>query len=332
MNGASAARGAPPAGPEPAPFRADLADGPEGGAAYWIRATDGLRLRVAHWPGGAKGTVLLFPGRTEYVEKYGRAAREFAARGYGTAAIDWRGQGLADRLLDDRLSGHVALFRDYQLDVAALLDWARALRLPEPFMLAAHSMGGCIGLRALIEGLPVAAAAFSAPMWGIRIAPGLRPMAWTLSWGLRAVGLGHRYTPGTSASSYVSASDFDVNLLTHDEEMFAYMARQIEQCPDLALGGPSTHWLSEALHETRLLNRIASPPVPALTLIGAEEAIVDADRVRERMLRWPLGRIETVPGARHEVMMETPPRRRRFFDGAAALFDAHRPDRAARSA
>jgi len=53
---------------------------------------------VGHWTGQhVKGTVLLFPGRTEYIEKYGPAAADFLARGFATVVIDWRGQGLADR-------------------------------------------------------------------------------------------------------------------------------------------------------------------------------------------------------------------------------------------
>ena len=75
------------------------ADGPQGGVAQWLTTSDGVRVRVAVWGRDApKGTVLLFPGRTEYVEKYGRAAGDLLARGFATVAIDWRGQGLADRL------------------------------------------------------------------------------------------------------------------------------------------------------------------------------------------------------------------------------------------
>ncbi|HMB14482.1 MAG TPA: alpha/beta hydrolase, partial [Roseovarius sp.] len=78
-----------------APFFADVAEGPEGGAAWWIRARDDVRLRVGLWNREApRGTVLLWPGRTEYIEKYGRAAARFASGGYATFAIDWRGQGL----------------------------------------------------------------------------------------------------------------------------------------------------------------------------------------------------------------------------------------------
>ena len=96
-----------------------------------MTARDGVRLRVGLWPKrDARGTVLIFPGRTEYVEKYGRAASEFAARGYAVATIDWRGQGLSERLIDDPLTGHVFDFADYQIDVAALTEAAAEAGLP----------------------------------------------------------------------------------------------------------------------------------------------------------------------------------------------------------
>jgi lysophospholipase len=132
----------------PAPFYGDLAEGPDGAAAWWVTTSDGLRVRVGHFPAAqpAQGTVLLFPGRTEYVEKYGRTAQAFAQRGFHTVAIDWRGQGLADRLLDDPRTGHVHVFDDYQLDLAAVMAAVHELDLPRPFHLLGHSMGGCFGM------------------------------------------------------------------------------------------------------------------------------------------------------------------------------------------
>lgn len=59
---------------ETAPFLTDLAQGPDGARAVWVQAVDGKRIRLGHYPGGEKGTVLLYPGRTEYIEKYGRLA------------------------------------------------------------------------------------------------------------------------------------------------------------------------------------------------------------------------------------------------------------------
>ena len=79
---------------ENAPFFEDIALGPIGGAAHWLTTVGGLRIRGGHWTGPhMKGTVLLFPGRTEYIEKYGPTAADFLARSYAIVAIDWRGQG-----------------------------------------------------------------------------------------------------------------------------------------------------------------------------------------------------------------------------------------------
>ena len=171
--------------PDPAPFYRDVAGGPEQVEAQWLTAADGVRLRLAIWPEGEKGTVLLFPGRTEYIEKYACTAADLKARGFAMLAVDWRGQGLADRALDDRKTGHVMHFVDYQMDVAAIMEALEARGLPRPYYLIGHSMGGAIGLRAAMDGLPVNAAVFTAPMWGIAMSGLLRPVAWSLSWTAR---------------------------------------------------------------------------------------------------------------------------------------------------
>jgi lysophospholipase len=304
-----------------APFHEALAEGPEGGFAVWTMAADGVRLRVALWPKpGARGTVCLFPGRTEYVEKYGRTARSFHERGYGVVAIDWRGQGLSDRLIDDPMAGHVFDFADYQADVAALTAVAEANGMPRPWYLVAHSMGGCIGLRAVLDGLGVQAAAFSAPMWGIRMAPPLRPIAWAIAWAAPKVGRGEEYTPGTSAVSYADTQPFEGNVLTTDPEMFAYMQAQTNAHPTLALGGPSLHWLYQALSETRALRQAPPPVLPAMTQIGTAEKVVDIRPVEEIMARWQGGSLTLVQGAEHELMMERKAVREGFLDAATSLF------------
>ncbi|PIE11587.1 MAG: lysophospholipase [Rhodobacterales bacterium] len=307
-----------------APFFSDIADGPDGGRAWWLTASDGVRIRVGLWTaGGANGTVLLFPGRTEYIEKYGRAAGDLAARGLATLAIDWRGQGIADRLADDPAAGHVHWFADYQRDVVAMVDAARALDLPEPFYLIGHSMGGCIGLRALHEGLPVQAAMFSAPMWGIGLATGTRPAAWAMAWGGSLLGFGKTIAPGTGRDSYVVTAPFEDNTLTTDRDMWNYMVKQAREHPELSLGGPSLRWLHEALKETSELDRMDAPKVPALTFLGTNERIVDPGRVTSRMARWLEGKLEMVDGAEHEVLMEGPETRGQIFDQTVTFFADH---------
>ncbi|MCR8723408.1 alpha/beta fold hydrolase [Frigidibacter sp. ROC022] len=305
-----------------APFLADLSEGPEGGYARWVTSSDGVRLRVAIWPkSDAKGTILLFPGRTEYVEKYGRAAVEFADRGYAVATIDWRGQGLSERLIDDPMTGHVFDFKDYQIDVAALREAVRDAEMPEATFLVAHSMGGCIGLRALTEGLPVKAAAFSAPMWGIGMSTPLKPVAWAVSWAWPKLGRGENYAPGTDATSYSATAPFEGNVLTSDPEMYAYMQAQTAALPGLALGGPSLQWLYQALTETRALRGLERPDLPAVAQVGTNEKVVDMHAVEEFMETWKNGAFTKIHGASHEIMMEQRPIREGFFDSAASLFN-----------
>jgi lysophospholipase len=307
-----------------APLFAEVADGPENGSAAWVMAADGVRIRVGLWGMDAsRGTVFLFPGRTEYVEKYGRTARDLKERGFATLVVDWRGQGLAQRFLPESQLGHVENFTDYQKDVAAVVAYARASNLPKPWFLLAHSMGGCIALRALIEGFPVQAVAMTSPMWGILITPPfMRAVAWTLSTMARPVGLGPRLAPTKTLEPYLLNVGFDGNDLTTDADMWDYMKQQVAAQPELRLGGPTLQWLNEALRELRYLARIPSPAIPCLTFAGTEESIVEPGPIRVRMAQWPKGRLEIKQGSSHEILMEHPDTRKDVMDLIAAHFTA----------
>lgn len=315
-----------------APLFHEITKGPADGKAYWVTASDGVRLRVGHWPanmvadnGGAekaapsRGTVLLFPGRTEYIEKYGLIASELCADGYHVLIIDWRGQGLADRPDQDRELGHVGHFDEYQLDVDAMVDLGRHLKLPEPWTLLGHSMGGCIGLRALHNGLPVKAALFSAPMWGIEMAPPLRPIAWGVSWALHKTPLAMALSPGTKRETYLSISPFKDNLLTTDSEMYGYMADQAKAHPELTLGGPTLGWLYAALRETQDLMSRPAPATPTVTFLGTQERIVKTEPIHTQMAKWSNGDLVLVQGAEHEVLMEAKAIRQQVYDALHGL-------------
>ncbi|AGI67188.1 hypothetical protein OAN307_c15140 [Octadecabacter antarcticus 307] len=311
-----------------APYHVDIA-GNTDGICHWLLTVDGVRIRIGHWPVvAAKGTILIFPGRTEYVEKYGRTALDFGKRGYACVALDWRGQGIADRLLENRAVGHVDAFEDYQLDVKAMLAHVKSLNLPEPYHLLGHSMGGCIGLRSLYEGLPVKSTVFTSPMWGIKMSAALRPIAWGLSSVSKPLGFSGLLAPGQQAETYVLRATADENTLTSDASSFDLLQRQLKTHPDLALGGPSLHWLNESLREMRLLSQRPSPDLPCVTFLGTQEEIVDSARVYQRMDQWPHGKLVVLENARHEVLMEIPAIRNGVLDGAADLFNAQTPEMA----
>jgi lysophospholipase len=307
-------------------FHADLAGGPETGRAWAVTAEDGTRLRIATWAAGPRGTVLIFPGRNEHVEKYGRVARDLAGRGWSAAALDWRGQGHSDRAPGAGDRGHIDDFTHYQSDVAALLATVRAAGLPEPYHLLAHSMGGAIGLRALAQGLPVASAAFSAPMWGLQMAAYLRPIARGAAAVGRRAGLGMRDVPTGPRESYLAVTPFDANALTTCRETYAWMVAQTLRDPRLALGRPTFRWLHAALADLRALRRLPPPAVPLLLGLAGEETIVDNAAIRRLARGLPTARIETYAGARHELLMERPSVRSRFLDAVERLHAEATPE------
>ena len=81
--------------------------------------------------------------------------------------------------------------------------------------------------------------------------------------------------------------------------------------------------MQAALAECRALAALPAPDLAALTALGLQERIVDTAPIHARMAQWPKGTLSLYPGAEHEVMMERPDTRARFFDESCALFDLH---------
>lgn len=289
---------------------------PPGGApwerALHFRAADGLGLRGAVWnAGGRRGHVLLLPGRTEFLEKLCIPAAELIARDFAVAALDWRGQGLSDRMLPDGLKGHVGDFAEYRSDLAAFVAVPEVAALGGPRLVAAHSMGGCIGIGAALRG-ELAADAFilSAPMLGIALSPFARAagaVVVTLGAGMRQH---HLWAPLPAPSKPYVLQGFARNVLTQDEAVFDWIVRILNDVPGLRLGqAPTIGWLDAAGAEMRFIassrKRLG---MPTLALIGTDEKVVDTGALRR--LAGPLGiEVVTIEGARHELFLEAAPMR-----------------------
>src|ERR1700761_4707764 len=97
---------------------------PDNVVAGCVKPPDGVNLRYALWapPAGRKGTVCIFPGRSEFIEKYFETVRDLRDRGFAVAVLDWRGQGLSDRPLTDAAKGHVRRFSDYDIDLTTFMQ------------------------------------------------------------------------------------------------------------------------------------------------------------------------------------------------------------------
>ena len=280
---------------------------PDGGSAEWFEGARRAKLRAALWaPAGApRGSVVVSPGRTEPIEKYFEVVRELTARGFVVLVHDWRGQGLSQRMLRNRLAGHAVGWRDFLADYAALLATFET-RLPQPWIALGHSMGGCLTLLALAEGEQrFAGAIVSAPMLALLTGAVPRPLGAALALGLSAVGLGGLEVLGRDAPL---EEPFQDNVVSHDPMRYARNQAQIAACPDLALGGPTWGWLNFAFAAMARLaagagvTRIAIP----LTVVAAQDdKIIDVPGQRAVAARVPGARWVEVAGAYHEILQET---------------------------
>lgn len=297
---------------------------PPGGEGEWYRGAGGLRLRAALWTPAkaARGSVILSPGRTEPIEKYYEVIGNFLARGFVVLAHDWRGQGLSARLLPDRLKGHARAVEEFLDDYARLVDAFEA-RLPRPWIMVGHSMGGALNLLTLEQGeTRFAGALLSSPM--LKIKTGKRSM-WSVKlavrWHLRH-GKAGDYILGDPDDPFDHT--FEKDALTTDETRYDLWRQQLYACPHLAVGGPTWGWLNFAIDsgERSLKPRaLKAVKVPVAVVQAAED-----DRIWKQTSRWAAkrlvrGRYVEVAGAKHEVIMETDALRGLFLAEFDALAD-----------
>src|SRR4051812_31499800 len=127
---------------------------PEGATVGTVKTADGALLRFARFapPPGRKGTLCVFPGRAEFIEKYFEVVRDARARGFAVAMIDWRGQGLSERALANARKGHVHDFADYDRDLEAFVKQVVLPDCPPPLFALGHSMGAAVLIRAAYRG------------------------------------------------------------------------------------------------------------------------------------------------------------------------------------
>jgi len=301
---------------------------PSGATTGFFKAHDGkIKLRFARWEatrGPRRGTVCLFHGRGEFIEKYFEVVADLRRRGFAVATMDWRGQGGSDRLLSNPRKGYVRSFADFDQDLAQFM---KEIVLPDcqpPFVALAHSMGGHILLRnATASGSWFSRMVLSAPM--IAIAPKElkfpAPVPRLYVEIMGALALGTLYAPGGDDDA-LELEPFEGNPLTSDPERYARNSMVVEAAPRLGLGSPTISWLRAAL---RSIAKVTAPDyptrvqVPLLLFAAGMDKVVSTTHIEEFGLRLKVGTHVLIPQARHEILQETDEVRKDFW----AAFDAY---------
>lgn len=279
------------------------------GESVW-KARDGYPIRRVDWQPQSdfcRGSILFLPGRGDFYEKYLETLDDWHRRGWRVTAADWRGQGGSGRLGKDAVTGHIDDFATWVGDLAAL--WAQwKAETPGPYVLAGHSMGGHLALRALAEGkIDPDALVLCAPMLGL--ASSALPN-WLMQAGARLMTmLGDPRRPAwkwTDKPGQVPASR--AQLLTHDparyeDELFWRDAR-----PELVMGPGSWGWVERSYASMRGLEKrggLETIRQPVLIVASDHDQLVSFAAIARAVQRLKRGELRRFgPEARHEILRE----------------------------
>lgn len=300
---------------------------PSGAVVGAFKGHDGVPLRFARWAatrGPRQGTICVFPGRGEFIEKYFEVIADLRRRGFTVATMDWRGQGYSHRPLPNPSKGHVRDFLEYDSDLLRFMKEVVLPDCPPPFYALAHSMGGHILLRnATMPGSWFKRIVACAPMIALHPVRARYPLP-LLRAGAEAaclVGLSRSYVQGGSDRPEEMVP-FERNALTSDKERWSRNKAVLEVAPDLGLGAPTYGWLRAALRSCAALQHedyAINVQVPLLLFSAGGDGIVSTPAIEDFSVKLKIGTHVTIPAARHEILQETDDVRQRFW----AAFDAY---------
>jgi lysophospholipase len=255
----------------------------------------------------SRGSFLFLPGRGDAYEKYLETLEHWRNRGWRVTALDWRGQAGSGRLGADSVTGHVDDFSHWLADLAAFWrEWV--VDRDGPHVLAGHSMGGHLVLRAVADGLVRPdALVLSAPMLGFL--PEWLPPALQLAWAAAMCRIGDPRRPAWKWSEKPGETPPNrVALLTHDAERYADELWWRETRPELAMGPGSWGWIAAALRSMVALDRpgtLEKVVSPVLLLAASDDRLVSFSAIRRAASRLPNAELVVFGAeARHELLRE----------------------------
>lgn len=265
---------------------------------YWISLTSSAHTKA----------IVVVNGRVESVWKYQELFYHFFEQGYDVYSFDHRGQGFSDRVAEDQQIGHVSDFSHYVADMATIVNSFQLKKYEKRYLLA-HSMGGTISTRYL-QSYPnhvFDKVVLSAPMFGVHMSPLLTLIA--PYWAYINCLFNSKPKYLTDNREY-QAKPFNINPLTSSKVRYKWFRDLYENMPQLKVGGPSAHWVWQALTSAKNSIRNANKiTIPTLLIQAASDVIVSNKAQVEFMslLRKTnkASRLEIIENSKHEILFET---------------------------
>jgi len=253
--------------------------------------------------GEARGTVMIVHGFTENADKYAEIIHSLLKNGFCVVAYDQRGHGRSSRKagITDLSLTHVDRFSDYVDDMALVVDTVLK-KMPKPYFLFCHSMGGAVsGLYLASHGDVFERAVFSSPM----IAPylGGAPGGAVKAICSVPIALGRGAQRAFISKPYSGAEDFETSCATSKARFDWYEQLRVKT-PAFQNNGPSYTWAREAINVTKKLLAQGVPEsirIPVRVYGAEEDTSVLPQPQKAFAERLPNGSHEVVKGAKHEI-------------------------------
>ena len=263
---------------------------------------------VSYGADAPRGTVLVLHGFTENAEKFMELTYSLLQNGFSVVAYDQRGHGYSWR--DDAVKGdpsltHVSDFNEYEQDLLAVCG-AVLKKMPKPWMIFGHSMGGAV-TSLFLERHPdiFSRAALCAPMIAANLSGMPKQVISILCRLYKLAGMGKKRV--FVSKPYAGPEDFDTSCAT-GRERFDWYDKVKQDHREYWNNGPTYAWTLEAIRVNKWLLAPGAPEkiaCPVRLYTADDDHSVMPEQQQRFISRVKQGERVFVKGSRHEIYRST---------------------------
>lgn len=286
----------------------------------WFRGYDGVRLfYYSYIRAGARGSIVISHGFSEFAEKYNELVFYFLQAGYSVFVPEHRGHGSSIRRLKNAEKVYVKSFEEYVWDlrifVNRIVKRHHKKKAGTEMILFAHSMGGAIG-SLYLERYPhdFQKAVLSSPMIRMRIGGIPYSLGMLMAHIGRRAGFGHMYAAGQHGFTKLSCFEHSSSL-SRERHLYAFEKRMGNT--NYRTSGATISWVSAAGNAADYVRRyknIEKITIPVLVFAAGREHMVNTDEICRFAAKLKDARLVWLYGAKHEPFNAGDAARRQFYD------------------
>lgn len=257
--------------------------------------------------------IVILPGWSEPYLKYAEVIYDLRSKLYCVYAMDYRGQGLSSRVVENPQVGHVEDFSRYVSDFAQFFNRVVLPGGKRKIYLLSHSMGGLVAaLYVRKQPQHINGVIMVAPMFEINTGAWPRWAAYRIVSVLDWLGFGRSFVFGHGPWE---EKPFAHNRLTHSAVRYQEGIELFRQNEALVIGGVSNRWLKTSMeYGEKVILEAPQYRSRILMFEAQQDSFVLSEPMQHFCRMAPRCEKVFIPGAKHELLMETDAIRDTVFD------------------